>query len=64
MKLLDQRTKKNIVCPKCKGKNFTEFDMLTETTTYHIWCKKKNCNTDLLIPVKAVVTKVIIEEKP
>ena len=59
MKLYDKRYEEFIKCSKCAEDEFTDFDKRTETTTYHIWCKKKDCKTDLLIPVKDIIKEVI-----
>ena len=60
MKLLDKRYDEEITCPACGGKDFTDFDMRTKTTTYQIWCEKEGCKTDLLIPVKDIKRGLII----
>lgn len=63
MKLLNNETKKPIVCPKCGGKVFKEWEPTT-TSTIQIWCAKGDCNTDLLIPTKDVLkTKIIVKVK-
>ena len=60
MKLFDERYQEDIICPLCKGLEFTEFDKRTRTSSYHIFCQNEKCKNDLLIPMNLVIKKVII----
>lgn len=59
MKFYEKQYKEYIKCPKCGGVDFTDIDKRTETTTYHVFCLKEDCKTDILVPVKPVIKEFI-----
>ena len=59
MKFFEKQWQEYIKCPKCQGVDFTDIDRRTETTTYHVWCLKKDCKTDILVPTKLVLRGLI-----
>lgn len=62
MKLFNKLYNEFILCPKCNGKEFIDIKPRnTGVSTFQIWCKKKDCNTDILVPVKAILKTKHIE---
>jgi len=64
MRFYEKQFQTFLKCPNCGGDKFTEIDPRIETSTYQVFCLKKDCKmknpqgkelqTDILVPVKKV----------